>query len=194
MNMLSLEDVATEIRRCHRCDLANYRTCVVPGEGPADAEVMFIGEAPGREEDLSGRPFVGAAGKILDGWIRELGLTRDKVFITSVIKCRPPNNRKPTREEVLACSPYLDMQIQVIDPEVIFLLGSVALGYAVDRFNLPVERSVRMNSIAGSVFVVNDFVLGRTTLVPFYHPAYLIYNRRKTDEVNNLLNKLRVLI
>ncbi len=122
----SLETIAGEIDKCTRCVLGRSRNHAVPGEGNRNARLMLIGEAPGREEDEKGRPFVGRAGRLLTQVLNDAGLTREEVFITSVIKCRPPNNRRPRKKEIRACLPYLRKQITAINPRVILLLGGVA--------------------------------------------------------------------
>src|SRR5271155_3559954 len=119
----ALEELATEIRSCIKCPLHLSRKNAVPGEGPSDASVMIVGEAPGRNEDEQGRPFVGAAGRNLDDLLSEAGVSRGSVFITNTVKCRPPANRRPARSELDTCHPYLRRQIEAIVPKVIVLLG-----------------------------------------------------------------------
>jgi uracil-DNA glycosylase len=160
----SLSLVADEVRRCTKCPLSLNRTNAVPGEGPPDAAVVIIGEGPGRNEDLQGRPFVGAAGKQLDGLLREAGLVRDDVYITNVVKCRPPENRRPTEAEAEACHPYLERQIGLLRPTVVVLLGDSAL----KRF-LPEQT---LSGAHGRLFT-----RGGLALFPTYHPAAMIYNR-----------------
>jgi uracil-DNA glycosylase len=140
------------------------RTNAVPGEGPPDAEVVLIGEGPGRNEDIQGRPFVGAAGKQLDGLLKEAGLARGDVFITNVVKCRPPENRRPTGAEADACEPFLARQLGLLRPKVVVLLGDSAL----KRF-LPDEG---LSSAHGRAFERGGIVF-----FPTYHPAAMIYNR-----------------
>lgn len=123
-----LVQLAEEITRCERCDLFRTATRAVPGDGPASAEIMFVGEAPGFNEDKQGHPFVGAAGKFLESLLAIAGLTRDEVFITNVVKHRPPNNRDPLPAELLACRPWLDRQIEIIQPRLIVTLGRFSLG------------------------------------------------------------------
>lgn len=123
-----LEKVREEVMACTRCDLYRTANCGVPGEGLSDAEIMLVGEAPGFNEDKQGRPFVGAAGRFLEELLGVAGLTRSQVFITNVIKHRPPNNRDPLPDELAACRPYLDRQIELINPRVIVTLGRFSLG------------------------------------------------------------------
>lgn len=158
----ALEQIASEISVCTRCELHRTRTKSVPGEGPADARIMFIGEAPGWNEDQQGRPFVGAAGKFLEELLAEAGLTRGDVFITNVVKSRPPGNRDPLPDEISACAPFLDRQIEVIDPEVIVTLGR----YSMARW-FPGERISRIHGQPKKV--------GRRLIVPMYHPAAALH-------------------
>ncbi|MGE3797973.1 MAG: uracil-DNA glycosylase family protein, partial [Thermomicrobiales bacterium] len=122
-----LENIAAEVRVCTLCELARTRTHAVPGEGPERAPIMFIGEGPGLNEDQQGRPFVGASGKFLTELIERAGLEREEVFITNVVKCRPPGNRDPLPDELAACSGYLQRQIDAIDPTVIVTLGRFSM-------------------------------------------------------------------
>src|SRR5205823_12134742 len=121
--MPDLEELARGIRVCPACDLSQTRTHAVPGEGPADAKIFFIGEGPGYYEDKSGRPFVGAAGKFLDELLALAGLRRSDVFITNVVKCRPPNNRDPLQQEIDACHGWLDQQLEAVNPRIVVTLG-----------------------------------------------------------------------
>ncbi|MFQ5814111.1 MAG: uracil-DNA glycosylase [Anaerolineae bacterium] len=125
--MSELTELYKEIAACQRCELAQGRTHTVPGEGPEDAEIMFIGEAPGFHEDRQGRPFVGAAGKFLEELLASIGLTREDVYIGNVIKCRPPGNRDPLADEIAACRPFLDKQIELIQPKLIVTLGRFSM-------------------------------------------------------------------
>ncbi len=125
--MSSLTELHAEIERCKNCDLARHRTKVVPGEGPEDARLLFIGEAPGYHEDQTGRPFVGQAGQYLDQLIGMIGYKRNQVYIANVIKCRPPENRDPLPGEILACSKWLERQLELIKPLVIVTLGRYSM-------------------------------------------------------------------
>ena len=123
-----LQEIRAEIAQCHQCSLANGRKHTVPGEGPADADIMFIGEGPGFYENEQGKPFVGQAGKFLDELLEAAGYKRENVFITNVVKCRPPGNRDPQPDELEACGVYLDRQIAIINPKVIVTLGRHSMG------------------------------------------------------------------
>jgi uracil-DNA glycosylase len=118
--------VAAEVAACMKCSLSVNRTMTVPGEGPLDPVVLFVGEGPGAEEDRTGRPFVGAAGRYLDTWIPPIGLKREQCFIANCVKCRPPQNREPHPDEIAACLPYLERQIPALKPRVICCLGRIA--------------------------------------------------------------------
>ncbi|GIV63565.1 MAG: uracil-DNA glycosylase [Bellilinea sp.] len=157
-----LKRVAAEVSVCQRCQLSFSRKKAVPGEGPANAEVMFIGEGPGFYENEQGRPFVGAAGKFLDELLQRAGLKRESVFITNVVKCRPPGNRDPLPEELMACNDYLERQIQAINPLVIVTLGR----YSMARF-LP---NVRISDVHGKA----RWLDGRM-IVPMFHPAAALH-------------------
>jgi uracil-DNA glycosylase family 4 len=121
-----LEKIAGEVNQCRKCELGSLRTNTVPGEGNTNARIMFVGEAPGADEDAQGRPFVGRAGQLLDRIIEACGLKRSDVFIGNILKCRPPENRDPRAEEIISCLPYLQRQIEIIEPEIIVALGAHA--------------------------------------------------------------------
>jgi len=163
---LKTEDILLEVieqsSRCELCELHHSRKKAVPGEGPADAEIMFIGEGPGFHENEQGRPFVGAAGKFLNELLASINLTREKVFITNVVKCRPPGNRDPQFEELQACSEYLERQIQAINPKLIVTLGR----FSMTRF-IP---NAKVSQVHGRASTVN----GRL-IVPMYHPAAALH-------------------
>lgn len=123
----ALEVISTEVRACTRCRLAEGRSNAVPGEGNPDTEVVFVGEGPGQNEDRQGRPFVGAAGRLLEELLGMIGWQRDEVFITNVVKCRPPNNRDPEPDEIAACEPFLRRQLEILDPALLVTLGRFSL-------------------------------------------------------------------
>lgn len=166
-----LEKLDDEIRECSKCSLNETRRKAVPGEGRCDAEVLLVGEAPGREEDKAGRPFVGRAGEILTDLLREANLRRGKIFIGNVLKCRPPNNRDPRRKEIEKCSPYLKRQIDIIRPEIIVALGRFPAGLLSD---LPVKISQKHGSLFPYRFTNHDIDLFLS-----YHPASVLYGTDK---------------
>jgi DNA polymerase len=159
----ALEQLRATASVCTRCPLAAGRTQVVFGVGNPGADLLFVGEGPGREEDLAGEPFVGRSGKLLDRLMwEEIGLTRGECYIANVVKCRPPNNRDPAPAEIDACRPYLEEQIRLIDPAVIVTLGNFAT-----KLLLASARGIR--ELRGRVFDI-----GPRRLVPTYHPAYVL--------------------
>lgn len=153
-----------EVKGCPKCILCKTRTNTVFGEGDADARLMFIGEGPGENEDLQGRPFVGRAGELLNKQIGAMGLSREQVFIVNIVKCRPPNNRVPAPDEVAACTPYLERQIEIIRPQVIVTLGLPSTQYMLQTKN-------SMSKLRG-----NWHEWRGIKLMPTYHPAYLLRN------------------
>lgn len=160
--MSVLSEVAAEVRVCTLCELSQSRTNAVPGTGPEDAELFFIGEGPGWHEDQQGLPFVGASGRFLTELIQRAGFQREDVFITNVVKCRPPGNRDPLPDEIAACSGYLDRQIEAVDPLVIVTLGR----FSMSRY-FPNERISRIHG--------QPRRFGSRTVVPMYHPAAALH-------------------
>ena len=185
-----IKEIEREIKNCRKCDLFKNRTNPVPGSGSYKSKIMLIGEAPGYWEDKKGEPFVGKAGKFLDELLLLIGRRREEVFITNVVKCRPPNNREPTEEEVKACTPYLDRQIEIIKPKIIVTLGNVATTYIFKKFGLKVESISRIH---GKVFEVST-LLGKIKIIPMYHPATALYNPRMKDVLREDWKKLRGLL
>ena len=169
--MSDLQQLAAEVSACTRCVLHKSRVKAVPGEGPAHADIMFIGEGPGFHENQQGRPFVGAAGQFLDELLNLIGLKREQVFICNVVKCRPPGNRDPLPEEIEACKPYLDRQIALIQPKVIVTLGR----YSMAR----VFPNEKISAIHGKPKKVDGIVY-----VPMFHPAAALHqpSLRRTVE------------
>jgi DNA polymerase len=179
-----LAEIAAEVNRCTACELHKGRTRAVPGEGPVSADIMFIGEAPGRNEDLQGRPFVGQAGRLLEELLGEIGLTRDDVWVSNIVKCRPPENRDPRPEEIAACAGYLERQIALLDPKAIATLGR----YSMEKF-FPGAKITRVHGQAKRE--------GRRVLIPLYHPAYVLRNMaampdavRDMQKIPRLLERL----
>jgi len=161
---LLLGQLYQKIKNCQRCPLYRTRTNLVFGEGSPNAILMFVGEAPGKDEDLQGRPFVGAAGKLLRETLRSLGILNDKIYIANILKCRPPRNRDPQPEEISSCLPYLKEQIRIIHPKIICTLGKFAT-----QTLLGTARGI--THLRGQKFTIED----KITLIPTYHPAACIY-------------------
>jgi len=160
--MSALTELCREIANCQNCGLAKHRTNVVPGEGPEDADLLFIGEAPGWHEDQQGRPFVGPAGGFLDHLLASIGLKREEVYIANVIKCRPPQNRDPLPAEIQACRKWLDRQVEIIHPKMIITLGR----YSLAKY-FPNES---IGKIHGKERRLSDCVI-----YPMYHPAAALH-------------------
>jgi uracil-DNA glycosylase family 4 len=170
--MSELSELYAQIRNCTRCLLSQGRTRAVPGEGPEDAELMFIGEAPGFHEDRSGRPFVGAAGKFLDELLASIDVRRDQVYIANVIKCRPPGNREPLPNEIEACRPYLDRQIALIRPRLVVTLGRFSMA----RY----FPGAKISAVHGQ-----PRKIGGVIYYPMFHPAAALHQpglRRTVEE------------
>lgn len=170
-----------EVRACPLCDLSKTRKRAVPGEGPVDAEIMFIGEAPGYHENEQGRPFIGQAGRFLDELLASIDLDRGKVYITNVVKCRPPNNRDPLPHEIEACAPYLDRQIALIKPKVIVTLGRFSMakffpGASISRIHGQPKRA------------------GGVIYFPMYHPAAALHRGDLVATVKEDMLKLPALV
>ncbi|CAD5245172.1 type-4 uracil-DNA glycosylase [Thermococcus camini] len=178
------------IRNCQKCPLGRLRTNAVPGSGSYDAKVMFIGEAPGYWEDQKGLPFVGRAGKVLDELLAEIGLTREEVYITNIVKCRPPENRDPLEDEIKACSPYLDRQIDIIRPRVIVPLGRHSMRYILEKFGFEPEP---ISKIHGKTFEAHT-LFGKIIIMPMYHPAAALYRPPIKEELRKDFLRLGELI
>ena len=163
----TLETIEKELEGCRLCPLCEARTNIVFGVGNPDAEVMFIGEGPGKQEDLGAEPFIGAAGKYLNELLGIAGLRREEVYIANVVKCRPPGNRDPRPEEIEACAPYLRDQVRAIRPEVIVTLGRFATAFIL-------KSDAGISSLRGKVHITGAF-----SVLPIYHPAAALYDPSK---------------
>jgi uracil-DNA glycosylase family 4 len=181
-------DISERVKACKRCELCKTRTNPVVGVGSLSARILFVGEAPGYYEDVKGEPFVGRAGKVLDELLAAIGLKREEVYIANVLKCRPPGNRNPLIEEIRACTPYLDAQLALIQPEIIATLGNFSLAYIFDKFGLHAKKD-KISKIHGKVFTVST-ITGVIKIVPLYHPAVATYN---PNMMATLLDDFKVL-
>ncbi len=167
----SLKALRQEIGDCQRCKLSKGRTNIVFGEGNPNARIMFIGEAPGREEDQQARPFVGDAGQLLTRLINKMGFERDQVYIANIVKCRPPLNRDPQPDEIQQCFPFLERQISIINPEIIMSLGKIS-AYTLLNVESPISR-FSISKIRGKFFDYKGI-----PVMPTFHPAYLLRNAK----------------
>jgi len=178
-----LEKIAEEVHNLQESPLYDYRTennySMVFGEGDVEARIIFIGEAPGKKEAESGRPFVGAAGRILDELLASIGVERQSVYITNVVKDRPPENRDPRPEEIELYRPFLLRQIEIIQPRVIATLGRFAMDFILDQFDLP-EKGQKIGDLRGKRLEA-QLPYGQIAVVPLYHPAVALYNRSRKE-------------
>jgi DNA polymerase len=176
-----LKEVAVEVSTCAKCKLCNGRTKAVPGEGPPSAKVLFIGEGPGYHEDKQGRPFVGPAGQFLDELLASINLRRSDVFITNVVKCRPPNNRDPETTEIAACNDYLDRQIAAIQPRVIVTLGRFSMA----KF----FGSEKISTIHGRARKKDNYIC-----IAMYHPAAGLHQASLKDTIRDDFKKIPAIV
>ena len=174
-----LKEFYFRIKNCRSCELGSTRINFVFGSGNANASILFIGEAPGKNEDLQGRPFVGQAGKILDGLLAGIGLSRNEVFIANVLKCRPPENRDPEIDEIITCKQYLFEQIEIIDPAVICTLGKYST-------QLILNTTEGITKLRGNIFKIN----GRLVL-PINHPAAALYSPSRISVLKEDFNRIK---
>lgn len=185
-----LKEIACDIRKCRKCELESTRTKAVPGEGNLNASIVFVGEAPGADEDAQGRPFVGRAGQLLGKIIEAMGLKREEVFICNILKCRPPGNRDPKPDEIIKCLPYLQKQIELINPEIIIALGAHAA-----KTLLKTKKPIGQLRGRFHEYYISD-ESEPIKLMPTYHPAYLLRNystdnrKRVWDDMQKVLTEL----
>lgn len=170
---------------CTKCELHKTRTNIVLGHGNKHATLFFIGEAPGYHEDQQGKPFVGAAGKIFSRMLDSLSLTRDDIYLTNIVKCRPPKNRNPTEEEIDTCSLYLDKEIAYIKPKILIPMGTFAMSYILSKYFIPFKTISQCHGIP----IESNGVI----IYPVFHPAAIIYNRDLQNVMNNDMKKLKIL-
>lgn len=178
-----LEELRAEIGDCQRCKLSKGRTHIVFGEGSVDAEIMFIGEGPGREEDIQARPFVGDAGQLLTKLIEKMGFKRKDVYIANIVKCRPPMNRDPEEDEIQACMPFIKRQAEIISPKIIISLGRIS-AQTLTGTKIPISK------LRGRFYDYSGI-----PLMPTFHPAYLLRNPKDKwlvwEDVQKALQRLK---
>ncbi|MDE1764913.1 MAG: uracil-DNA glycosylase [Thaumarchaeota archaeon] len=173
----NLDDVRKDVISCTRCELSKSRTNAVPGTGQIETGIVFIGEAPGRNEDLQGEPFVGAAGKILSEALAYAGFSREDVYITNVVKCRPPDNRRPNKQEIDSCGIYLKKELEIIKPKMICILGNTAFGSLLGGGEITKNRG-KVIKRDGQLYFVT------------VHPAAIIYNQELRQVIKDDLKAL----
>lgn len=177
MNKNTLESIRNQVISCTKCELCKTRKNAVPGKGSAVAKIVFIGEAPGRSEDNKGEPFVGAAGKRLTEALEEAGLSRDSVYITNVVKCRPPNNRIPNQKERDACRHYLEQELAILEPKIICVMGNTAYNSLLDGKDITKNRGKFLEKNGRLYFIT-------------IHPAATIYNQELVSTLKSDIKKL----
>jgi len=175
--MHDLEIISEKVRECQKCELCETRTNAVPGKGNFDADVIFVGEAPGRNEDKHGEPFVGAAGKRLDMILEGSGIKREDVYITNIVKCRPPKNRVPSKKEEDSCIDFINQEIQIISPKIVCVMGNTAFGTLLGGKEITKNHGKIIDKDGKKFFVT-------------FHPAATIYNQKLIDELKNDFKKL----
>ena len=178
----SLDVALSGVFDCHKCTLGDTRTNVVPGDGNPRAKVMFIGEAPGKNEDLQGKPFVGAAGKLLNQMLERIGLAREDIYIANILKCRPPRNRDPQPDEIQACTPWLREQIKAIHPTVLVTMGNFSTKFVL-------QTNTGITRLRGKIQVTGPF-----RVIPTFHPAAAIYDRSKISALEADFVVLKLLL
>jgi uracil-DNA glycosylase len=182
--------LSDKVVQCKHCDLYKTRTNPVLGEGSLDADLFFIGEAPGFNEDKQGRPFVGRAGAILDELLASIDLKRSDIYISNILKCRPPKNRNPTEKEIKVCTPFLERQIELISPKVIIPMGSFSSEYIFNKFDL---HFTKISELHGKVFTKTT-LYNTLHILPMYHPAVATYNPNKKNVLLEDIKKVKPFI
>lgn len=179
---MTLEELNQSLRDCQACRLASGRTQVVFGTGNPHASIMFVGEAPGLNEDKQGVPFVGAAGKVLSKLLESVGLSRDEIYIANVVKCRPPDNRNPQTDEIETCKPFLLQQIQIIKPKLVCSLGNFAM-------QTLLGKKIGITKVRGQVFQLPEFIL-----FPLFHPAAALHQGNLMAPLKEDFQKLKKIL
>lgn len=182
----TLGDITKEILSCTKCELYKTKTNYVPGVGNESASIVFVGEAPGKDEDLKGEPFVGAAGKLLTELLLKIGLRREDVYICNVLKCRPPNNRDPTPDEIDKCGGYLKRQLDTIKPDIIVCLGRFSARFIFELFGL---QFTSISKVKGRIFTSEKWDK-KVKIIPIYHPAAVLYRPQLKEEYEQQFKKI----
>lgn len=193
---LALKEIRNEITNLSESPLYEYRTSnnyfPVIGEGDVNAKIMFIGEAPGEQEAKSGRPFVGASGRLLDELLKSIGLEREAVYITNIVKDRPPDNRDPRKDEIKLYTPFLERQINIIQPKVFATLGRFSMEYILTLFDSP-QKKDKISALHGQVLEINT-AYGKAHVVPLFHPAVALYTASQKDVLKEDFKALKQFI
>lgn len=185
-----MEKIKEAVFSCQKCELYKTKKKYVFGDGNAKAKVIFIGEAPGANEDEQGIPFVGKAGKIFDELLRSIDVQRESIYIANILKCRPPQNRNPQLNEIEACTPYLKAQIDLINPVVICPMGNFAVKFILHDLYHVVDKVDGISKIHGQMYSFNN-IWGKLYLIPLYHPAVATYNAEMKDILIKDIQRLK---
>ena len=183
-----MEQLKQEVLKCQKCELCKTKINYVFGEGSVNSKIMFIGEAPGANEDKTGKPFVGRAGEVFDKLLKSISINRNSIYICNILKCRPPKNRNPFPDEILSCTPYLNLQIDKIKPKVICTLGNYATMFILKKYMLH-DKLEGISKLHGKVFKITN-LFGTMELIPLYHPAVATYN---PDMIDVLIKDFKLL-
>jgi len=191
-----LAKIAQQIKNCQKCSLYEKALNPVPGQGSGQSRIVFIGEAPGKQEDQQGIPFCGASGKILDQLLKDISLDRTKVFIGNILKHRPPNNRDPKENEIKQCLPYLKKQLNILQPQLIVTLGRYAMNIFLPNFSISQihGQPKRVNWQLSPYFKDQEMYQGKIVILPLYHPAVVTYRREMMDVLATDFKKIPLVI
>lgn len=187
---MNLEETKAEVMKCTKCDLYKTKTNYVFGSGSPTAKIIFIGEAPGKNEDIQGVPFCGRAGQIFEDLLTSIGLKRTDVYIANILKCRPPQNRQPAPFEIDRCVAFLDLQIENIKPKIICPMGNFAVGYIMKKYGIFEQKGI--SKLHGKIHKVRT-VFDEITILPLYHPAVATYNPYMKDVLKKDIEVLKPL-
>jgi len=187
---INIKNLNKSIKSCDKCDLWKSKTNYVVGNGSENSDIFFIGEAPGYNEDLKGIPFIGKAGKILDSLLHSIEIDRGEVYITNILKCRPPKNRNPMQKEIELCTKYLDKEIELINPIIISTLGNFSSNFIFNKFKLDFDK---ISNIHGKIFPINS-VNDKLYLIPQYHPAVAVYNPNNINILKEDFKNIKYII
>lgn len=185
-----INELNRKISECINCNLYKTKNNYVIGNGSINSKIVFIGEAPGFNEDISGKPFVGKAGKILDDLLLYIGLKRENVYITNILKCRPPNNRNPTTDEINICTKYLDDELSIIKPKLIITLGNFSSKFIFNKYKLKFNK---ISDVHGKIFSL-DLNKSNLYISPQYHPAFAVYNPNNIKIIKNDFKNIKDII
>lgn len=185
-----IDELNRKISSCNNCNLWKNKNNYVIGNGSINSKIVFIGEAPGFNEDISGKPFVGKAGKILDELLLYIGLKRENVYITNILKCRPPNNRNPTTDEIKICTKYLDDELSIIKPYLIITLGNFSSKFIFNKYKLKFSK---ISDVHGKIFSLN-LIDTNLYISPQYHPAFAVYNPNNIKIIKNDFKNIKNII